>query len=146
MIKYLVAAIACLLFFVPYAQARNTKHMYSIQAALNTPAAKQKLNKGIRLYFGSEGHPAIKVHHGELHTNKKSNAFARSDLAACQWAFLSAMLQLQHTAAQRGANAVINIQSNYKKHRVSSRTEFECHAGGLMAGTAFVGEAVKLSR
>jgi len=41
------------------------------------------------------------------------------------------------------ANAVINIQSNYKNNLVSSETEFNCGAGTFIAGVAVSGEFIE---
>jgi uncharacterized protein YbjQ (UPF0145 family) len=54
------------------------------------------------------------------------------------------MLRLQQEAREMGANAVINIVSNYKNAETSSETQFECHDGALMSGVALKGEYVKL--
>jgi uncharacterized protein YbjQ (UPF0145 family) len=77
-------------------------------------------------------------------SNRKTNAVGKSDERACNWAFLSAMVTLERRAKQLGANAVINIVSYYKKDTMSSTTEFECHAGALIAGVALKGEFVKI--
>jgi uncharacterized protein YbjQ (UPF0145 family) len=53
------------------------------------------------------------------------------------------MLRLQQRAHELGANAVINIVSNYKNVEVSSETQFECHDGAIMSGVALKGEFVK---
>ena len=71
--------------------------------------------------------------------------FGKSDEKACNWAFLSAMVALQKRAQQLGANAVVNIVSYYKKEVMSSASQFECHAGALIAGVALKGDFVKIS-
>jgi hypothetical protein len=43
-----------------------------------------------------------------------------------------------------GANAVVNIISYYRKVPMSSDTQYECHAGTLMAGVALKGDFVKI--
>ena len=48
-----------------------------------------------------------------------------------QLGFLSAMLALQKRAQSVGADAVVNIVSNYKNIENSSATEFECHEGTM---------------
>jgi uncharacterized protein YbjQ (UPF0145 family) len=77
-------------------------------------------------------------------TSQKTNAFGKSAETSCNWAFLSAMLRLQQRAHELGANAVINIVSNYKNVEVSSETQFECHDGAIMSGVALKGEFVKV--
>jgi uncharacterized protein YbjQ (UPF0145 family) len=78
-------------------------------------------------------------------SNRKTNAFGKSDEKACNWAFLSAMIALEKRAKQLGANAVVNIVSYYRKVEMSSMTDFECHAGAVIAGVALKGEFVKIA-
>jgi uncharacterized protein YbjQ (UPF0145 family) len=54
------------------------------------------------------------------------------------------MLQLQKRAHAVGANAVVNIVSNYGNVPMSSETEFECHDGAIMSGVALKGDFVKI--
>jgi hypothetical protein len=44
-----------------------------------------------------------------------------------------------------GANAVVNVESFYRKHAVPSKTEYECHKGFLIAGVALRGDVVQLA-
>jgi uncharacterized protein YbjQ (UPF0145 family) len=127
------------------AQARNDKLMMPISAAMDAPEAKEKLDTSIKYYFGHQKTPRVLQKLGTNSSNKKTNAFGKSDEAACQWAFLSAMLSLEQYAKSVGANAVINIVSNYKKVEMSSETDYECHAGGIMAGVALKGDFVKIA-
>jgi hypothetical protein len=83
---------------------------------------------------------------GEWGTNKKTNAFGKSDKAACEWVFLSAILTMQERARSEGGDAIINIRSNYKNIETSSETEYMCGAGAVIAGVAFKGEVVKLAK
>ncbi|GAB5450903.1 MAG: hypothetical protein Hals2KO_12310 [Halioglobus sp.] len=105
--------------------ARDDKNMYSIQEAMTTSAATEKLNKGYTFKFGSQSHGSIAQKHGEFMSNKKTNAFNKTDKEACQWAFLSAMLSFQDRITSTGGNAVVNIRSYYRKNEISSATEFE---------------------
>jgi len=78
-------------------------------------------------------------------TNLKTNAVNKSDEKACEWVFLSALVALEKRAKQLGANAVVNIVSYYKKVPMSSETEYECHAGNVLAGVALKGDFVKVA-
>ena len=40
-----------------------------------------------------------------IKTNKKTNAFNKSDLEACQWVFLSALKDFKQMAVRAGGNA-----------------------------------------
>ena len=127
-------------------EARDDHGMYSISDALSTEDAKQKLDKGIRFYFGDQSHPKIIKNFGEYMSNKKTNAFNKTDEKACQWNFLSAMISFQERAQRMGGNAVVNIRSYYKKNTISSKTEFECGAGTFVAGVTFLGDVVELAK
>ena len=128
------------------AEARDTRKMYSIQEALNTEDAKAKLDPDIGLYFGSQKHPKVIKRFGEFMSNKKTNAFNKTDKRACEWAFLSAMLSLQNRARLEGGNAVKNIRSFYKRNEISSETEYECGTGAIIAGVTFKGDVVKVAK
>lgn len=142
--KFLLPAMSCLLLTTTAAHARDEHLTLPIKEALESPAAQSKLDKGVKLYFGQQKHPKPAKTLGEWKTNKKTNAFNKSDKEACEWVFLSAVLELQERARKEGGNAVINIRSNYKSHEKSSEMEYTCGAGGLMAGVAFKGTVVKL--
>lgn len=140
-----VSAVATALLLVSAAgHARDDRNRYSIQDAMTTSHAKEKLDKGYTYRFGSQSHGKITAEHGEYMSNKKTNAFAKSDLEACQWAFLSAMLSFQDRIEKEGGNAVVNLRSYYKKNDFSSDTEFECGNGAIMAGVTFLGDVVTL--
>ena len=127
-------------------EARDDHGMWAISEALNTEDAKQKLNKEIRFYFGDRSHPKITKNFGEFMSNKKTNAFNKTDKRACQWNFLSAMIAFQERAQRMGGNAVVNIRSYYKKNTISSQTEFECGSGTFVSGVTFLGDVVKLAK
>jgi uncharacterized protein YbjQ (UPF0145 family) len=127
-------------------EARDDHGMYSISEALNTEDAKQKLDKDIRFYFGDQSHPKITKDFGEFMSNKKTNAFNKTDEKACQWNFLSAMISFQERAQRMGGNAVVNIRSYYKRNTISSQTEFECGSGTFVSGVTFLGDVVELAK
>ncbi len=126
------------------AQARDTKLLMSLEDALESPAFEGRLNAGIKFYFGDQSFPEATRKQGEYITNKKTNAFGKSDLEACQWVLLSALISLQDRAVSLGGNAVVNIRSYYDKNAFSSTSEYECHAGGIMAGVALIGDVATL--
>lgn len=122
-------------------EARDTRHQFPIADVLGNPEWASQL-EGVKFYFGEQSHPAVVRSFGEDRTNKKTNAFNKTDEEACRWVMLSALKQLKARADQLGANAVINIISNYKNNQKSSETEYTCGAGGLMAGVALIGQFV----
>lgn len=134
-----------LLGSVSSVSARDDKLTFSIHGALDRAEAKQKLDPGVHLFFGAKWHPAAVEDKGIFKTNKKTRAFGRSDQDACEWAFLSAILQLQERAKQVGANAVVEIESVYKNTPFISEKEFQCGAGSMMTGVSLNGRMVKVA-
>jgi uncharacterized protein YbjQ (UPF0145 family) len=132
------------LYFTSFAQARDTLHNLNINEALQVGRDQGVILDDAKVFFVGQKHPAVIKKYGEFKTNKKTNAFNKSDEKACQWAFFSAIKSLQSRALKEGGNAVIDIKSNYKSREFSSPTEFQCGAGALMAGVALKGIVVKV--
>lgn len=126
------------------AQARDDIRDYSVAEALSTEQARQTLGTDVRFYFGNQSHGAVVKRFGEFGTNKKTNGFNKTDKAACEWVFLSAMKALKDRAVREGGNAVVNIRSNYRGTMTSSNDTFKCGSGALMSGVALVGDVVTL--
>jgi len=145
--KYLTVSITVLgviLTAIGPAAARDTKHILPIAEAMATKDAGEKLDGSVKFFFRKQEHPKVVTKLGTDVSNRKTNAFAKSDEKACNWAFLSAMIALERRAKQLGANAVVNIVSYYQKVEMSSTTDFECHAGAVVAGVALKGEFVRI--
>jgi len=138
-----VAIFAILLTVATGAIADDMQH-YEVAEAMNNPEYEERLDRGVRFYWADEPHPEIVQNYGEFVTNKKTNAFNKSDRQACEWVLLSALLQLRDRALQEGGNAVVDITSYYKKREFVSQTEYECAVGFLMAGVALKGTVVEL--
>jgi hypothetical protein len=126
------------------AYARDTVANYPVDLALKSEPGK--VSDDVALYFAGQGHPSVVKSYGEFATNKKTNAFGKSDEAACQHVFLSAVIELQERARKEGGNAVINIKSNYKSEVRESATEFTCGSGAVIAGVALKGDVVTLKK
>ena len=75
-------------------------------------------------------------------TNKKTNAFNKTDQEACEWVVQSAIISLHQAAKNAAANAVTNIVSFYKSNERKDAKTYECHAGAIMAGVALKGDLV----
>lgn len=142
--KNTLAVLVVSLVFSMGAAARDTKHLFSIQDALASATFKERLNPDIKLYFGDQPYGKSSQSFGEFVTNRKTNGFGKSDLEACEWVLLSALLVLQERAVTEGGNAVVNIRSFYKKNEMSSTSEYECHAGAIMAGVALKGTVIRI--
>jgi uncharacterized protein YbjQ (UPF0145 family) len=132
------------LCFTPLAHARDTLHNLNVDEALQIGRDTGAILDTVRVFFAGQQHPPASKKYGEFSTNKKTNAFNKSDEKACQWAFFSAIKSLQSRALNDGGNAVVNIKSNYTSQEFSSPTEFQCGAGAVLAGVALKGTVVKL--
>lgn len=143
-IRTIAAAAAATVLLFSVAHARDTRLKLPIKDAMEAAAAKEKLGTDVQFFFGSQPSPAAAQTFGTFTANKKTNFANKSDKEGCEWAFLSAMISLKERALAEGGNAVINIQSYYKKNEFSSETEYECGAGAIVGGVALRGTVVKL--
>jgi len=141
---FLLLATIGVASWVPASYARDTVQSFSVEEVLNSADGKAKLGDSIKYAFGATSLGPVAKNFGEFRTNKKTNAFGKSDEKACKWVFLSAMIMLRDRAIAEGGNAVINIRSNYKNNVTSSETTFQCGAGAIMAGVALIGDVVTL--
>ncbi len=139
-----ILTLCSLAFFSTNTFARDDIGSYSIESAMSSDVAKAKLGTEVKFYFGEQRYPSVTTSFGEFKTNKKTNAFNKSDEEACNWVFLSAMIALKDRAIKEGGNAVVDIKSNYKGNLTSSDETFQCGAGNVVAGVALSGKVVKL--
>jgi len=119
--------------------------MMPVDLALATPDAQSALNGSVAFYFGDTPHPPVTQSFGEIVSNKRTNAFAKSDEVTCQRVALSSFIGLQERASQLGGNAVVNIRSYFRSNEVKNDTHYECHIGFLMSGVTLKGEVVRLA-
>lgn len=143
---FTLSFVGVLLSVAMSAQAKDEKMMMPIEAAFAQTGTRDNVDGSVKFFFGKQK-PTDKILQklGSDTTSQKSNAFGKSDAVSCNTAFLSAMISFEKRAKELGANAVINIVSNYKHEVNSSETEFECHVGAIMSGAAFKGDFVKIS-
>jgi hypothetical protein len=131
-------AMAMLVLFSADASARNTMHYLDVANIFNNPEYASRL-EGVKFYFGNATHPESVRVIGERRTNQKTNAFNKTDIEACEWVMLSALLRMHSAAVNAGANSVIDIKSNFKNNLFVSNTQYACGAGGITAGVALIG-------
>lgn len=145
-LKSLTTAAALLLCAVPsLSQARDTALYLPFDKVVQQMQAEKKLDGSVKFYLaGVKPHGKVKVVSANAVTNKKTNAFNKSDEAACEWALQSALLTLQDAARKANANAVTNIASYYKKNERKDASTYECHAGAVIAGVALKGDLARV--
>jgi uncharacterized protein YbjQ (UPF0145 family) len=117
-----------------------------IADALAANDAQQRLGDDVKFYFAGQSVPRVLNRLASDQTSQRTNGFGKSAEKACNWVFLSAMLQLQKRAVALGANAVINITSNFNNEEMASPTDFICADGAIMAGVAFKADFVTIAR
>ncbi len=140
----IIVALSVLLFANTTANARNDYKDFSVADAFELEDYKRKLGTDIQFYFGNSHRGRVVKTFGTWPTQKKTNAFNKSDEYACQWALLSALISLKKRAQKEGGNAVINIVSNNDHNERSSSSVFECEIGNIIASVALKGTVVTL--
>lgn len=126
------------------AQARDEAIMVPFQEAVDLGISSGKLDGSVKFYLSGAKTPKVIQKLGEDMSNKKTNGVGKSDQVACQWALLSALVAFQNSAKQRGANAVVDMHSFYKRNTVKNATQFQCGAGNIMAGVTMKGTYAKV--
>ncbi|MCO7513236.1 excinuclease [Pseudomonas guariconensis] len=145
-LKTWTATTALLLCALPgLSQARDTALYLPFEKVVQQMLAEKKLDGSVKFYLaGVQPRGKVKVISPNAVTNKKTNAFNKSDEAACEWALQSALLTLQDAARKANANAVTNIASYYKKNERKDPATYECHAGAVIAGVALKGDLARV--
>jgi uncharacterized protein YbjQ (UPF0145 family) len=126
------------------ADARSTIHDLSVNEAAESEIGKAKL-LDVPFFMSGQKHAKVAREFGVFTSNKRTNAFGKSDEAACQIAFLSAIISLQNRATQLGGDAVVDIKSITKHNDLDSATDFRCAAGGVIANVVLTGRVVKVA-
>ncbi|MBF8691156.1 excinuclease [Pseudomonas fulva] len=146
-LKTLTAATALLLAALPgLSQARDTALYLPFEKVVQQMLAEKKLDGSVKFYLaGVKPRGKVTVISPNSVTNKKTNAFNKSDEAACEWALQSALLTLQDAAGKANANAVTNIASYYKRNERKDASTYECHAGAVIAGVALKGDLARVN-
>lgn len=141
--KNLLVVLACAALIPTLAQARDTTHFLNFNEVVQEATNAGRLDGSVKFYLGTTPRGASIVRKGAT-TSKKTNAFGKSDQVACNWVLQSALITLQNSAKAAGANAVVNLVSNYNHQEYKSSENYECHAGAIMAGVALKGDYAKM--
>lgn len=145
-LKKIAVTAALLLSALPsISQARDTALFLPFEKVVAEAIRTGKIDGSVKFYLAGNA-PAGKVSvlSAGAVTNKKTNAFNKSDEEACEWVLQSALISLHQAAKNAGANAVTDIVSFYKRNERKDATTYECHAGAIMAGVALKGDLAKV--
>ncbi len=145
-VRKLAAITTLLLCTVPgVSQARDTTLYLPFEKVVADMTRANKLDGSVKFYLsGNLPRGKVSVLSPGAVTNKKTNAFNKSDAEACEWALQSALLTLQDAAKKVGANAVTDIVSFYKSNVRKDASTYECHAGAFIGGVALKGDLSKV--
>jgi uncharacterized protein YbjQ (UPF0145 family) len=143
--RLLTASLLSLMIAAPHASAADKRIELPLQELLDSPQAREAgIDGSVRFYLAGQPHPAVVSKLGEDVSNKKTNGVGKSDEESCRWVALSVLKAFQESAKAKGANAVIDIISYFKKNEFRSASNYECHAGNIMSGVALKGTYAKV--
>ncbi|HEX7815965.1 excinuclease [Dyella sp.] len=140
---YLIAAV---LFALPAVSMAADKVVHlPFQAAVDQGTKDGKLDGSVKFYLaGNKPSGKMAIVNDNVTISRKTNAFAKSDEATCHRVMESVLIALQDDAKRAGANAVVDIVSNYNDQVFSDPTNYECHKGFLMSGVAVKAKFAKV--
>jgi hypothetical protein len=127
------------------AMAADKVHVIPLADVLAMPEAAGKLDGSIKFFLKGQNTPAVEASLGEGISNRGTGRPGKDDVFACKWAILSALMALQEQAKTRGANAVVDMVSYYKRNTVENATGIECHQGSWVNSMAVKGTYAKLA-
>lgn len=141
-----IALTLLALIAVTAAQARDDTVMLPLADVVQLGLDQGKLDGSVKFYLSGAATPRVSAKLGDDTSNKKTNGVGKDDATACNWAALSALMAFQSSAKQKGANAVVDLHSFYKKNPNKDPVNYECHAGNIMAGVALKGTYARIGK
>ncbi|GLQ90289.1 excinuclease [Dyella flagellata] len=136
---------AALALTVPaLASAKDKITHYPFANAVAEATQSGKLDGTVKFYLAGSGPQGqVTVLKEDVSVNRKTNAFGKADQKTCDWALQSVLIALQDQAKAAGANAVVDIVSDYDNEYRDSE-KYECHVGFLMSGVVLKGKLAKV--
>lgn len=132
----IIFAVMAVVLLPLAAQADSDMKEFPISDALNSPAAKDKVDRAI-LFFADEYSGSETVTENVLAGPRVQKARGKKVKESCNEAFVEALVSLQAQAAVKKATAVVNIHSYIPIPFVPdmpfvSNTEYICEVGRKM--------------
>lgn len=140
--KFLSAAITVAALFSTQANAADNQLWIPLKDVVQLGLDGGQLDGSVTFHLKGNS-PEVSKKMGTDRSNQKTNAFNKTDEFACQWAILSTLVSFQNSAKQKGADAVVDIVSYYKKNIKEDPENIECYAGTFVAGAAISGTYAK---
>ena len=142
-VRTVVVFASCLLLLASPGLAREDITTFSVDSAKKN-VDQSKVLEGISWHMAGAKHGRIAKRFEPATTTKSTNAFMKSDEAACSRAFMSAIIQLQTRSRNLGANAVVDIKSHASGKTYEEATIFGCVVGNVVARVSLTGTPANL--
>lgn len=136
-------ALAAMLLAAPAARAGDKVIHLSFEAGVAAARKAGSIDGSVKFYLAGNG-PRGQIVNDNVTINRKTNAFGKSDEETCNHVLATDLIYLQNEAKQAGANAVVDIVSNYNDTAYRDSQNFECHKGFLMSGVALKAKLAKV--
>lgn len=127
------------------AQGRNVELIVPIADALNATDITDRPTGAVKFFFAGEKTPKIIENRGSYFISPRTGAAGRTDQRACHEALLWTLVHLEKRAQAAGANAVVNIVSQYRNRELASTTEFACRVGSMIVMAPLRGDLVRIA-
>lgn len=119
------------------AMAKNVAVLQPVADVLQLQSTQQLLGPDLRFQYGSTAPTGRDQVLGELTVEGRTDPFggdgaqrrAKGDERACRDAMKAAIAELVLRARKLGANALLNVQSQYQGAPLQHETAYECHVG-----------------
>jgi hypothetical protein len=137
--------LTSLLFVAPgLVIAADTVEHYTMADAVADATKSGKLDGTVKFYLaGTQPNGQITIVQKDTEVNRKTNGFWKGSQKTCNWVMQSVLIELQDRAKKAGANAVVNMVSDYG-NPYSDPQKYECHVGFLMSGVIMKGDLAKV--
>jgi hypothetical protein len=138
------AAVVLALAVPSLAAAKDKIVHYPFANAMAEATKAGKLDGTVKFYLaGHAPQGQVTVLKDDVSVNRKTNAFGKAGQPTCDWALQSVLIALQEQAKAAGANAVVDIVSDYG-NEYRDGEKYECHVGFLMSGVILRGKLAKV--
>lgn len=98
----------------------------------------------VRVYFGTQAHPAVKSDFGKHSASARVAREANGEQPTCEKALGEALGKLREFAKNRGANAIINVTTRFHSTRSDSSTTYTCGVSPSAGAISVAGDVVLL--
>ena len=126
------------------AQADSAAYTLPYSGVLAMPQAQTRLDPAVRLFFGPQQFAPPTSWRHDYFVDRSGNALFTSAESACRSVLLDNLVTLQDRARAVGANAVVNIVSDYSLSPRNDSDTYQCHVGNVTASVSLKGTMVTL--